>query len=117
MSWKRKLSEIEANLYKVPTPKFFRSPKGEVEYKDYDDGEKQLEAKFYGIKAPDGSMVELKLNGTSILNFSLKNGRINVKLSSNEGHQIPKMTVDDIVEIALNGTVMLQGKFLPDKYK
>ena len=60
-------------------------------------------------------MVELLLNGTSVMKFSLKNGRVNLKLSSNEGSSIPEMVVGDSAEIAHMGTVLLQGEFKPDK--
>jgi hypothetical protein len=115
MAWKRKLCEYEADLYRVPKPRFFRFPKGEIEYKAFDDGERQLEIKFYGIKAPDGTTVELLVDGTPGLTVSLKNGRVNTKLSSSAGHSIPEMLDGNVAEISHEGTVLLRGTFKPDK--
>lgn len=60
-------------------------------------------------------MKPLLINGTPGLTFTLKNGRVNVKLSSNEGHSIPEMLDGNVAEVSYGGTVLLRGTFKPDK--
>ena len=115
MAWKRKIAEIEAHLYRVPAPRFFRFPKGEAEFKEFDDGERRLELVFYGIKAPDGQEARMLLNGEPVLTASLRRGRARLDLTTAKGDEVPRMQVDDVVEIDCGSGVVLRGVMRPDK--
>lgn len=115
MAWRRKIAELEADLYRVPPPRFFRFPKGEAEFKEFDDGERRLELVFYGLKAPDGTEVQMLLNGEAVLSTPLRRGRARRDLSTSRGDQVPRMGEDDVAEIAQGGVVVLRGVFRPDR--
>jgi hypothetical protein len=115
VGWRNKIAEYEAHLYRVPRPKFFRFPKGEAEFKQFDDGERCLELVFYGIKAADGAEAQIRLNGEIALSTTLRRGRARLDLTTAKGHEVPHMGDGDLVEIVYDGEVALRGELRPDK--
>jgi hypothetical protein len=115
-TWRRKLVEYEADLYKVPLPKFFlfRVPKGELELKRYDDGETQLEVEFFGVPVPDGSVASVVMDGQIACQVEVRRGRARLKLSSTEGYVFPEVRDGSVGEIQYNGEPLLRGTFRPD---
>ena len=115
-TWRRVLAEYEADLYKVPLPKFFlfRVPKGELELKRYDDGEAQLEVEFVGVPVPDGSVAAVVIDGQIACQVEVRRGRVRQRLSSTEGHVFSKVRNGSVGEIQYNGEPLLRGTFKPD---
>jgi hypothetical protein len=114
MAWRRTLEEYEADLYKVPLPRFFRVEKGEVEIKKYDDGETRLEIKFYGVKVPDGAAVSVTFDGNFVCEVQVQRGRGRLELSAAPGQPVPGVTNGSVAEIQYNGEALLRGVFRPD---
>lgn len=114
MTWRRVLQEFEADLYKVPPPRFFRIEKGELERKSYSDGEERLEIGFFGVKAPDGSSVSVVIDGKAVCEIPISNGRGKLVLSSREGHQVPSVNAGYVAEIHYGGRPVLRGVFKHD---
>ncbi|MBN2147008.1 MAG: hypothetical protein JW726_06450, partial [Anaerolineales bacterium] len=77
MTWRRVESEFEADLYKVPPPRFFlfRGSVGEAEVKRYSSGEARLEVKFYGLKVPDGTTVSVLIDGALVTEMPIRRQR------------------------------------------
>ena len=114
MAWRRVLVEFEADLYQVPVPKLFKFPKGEVEFKEYSDGERKLEISLWGLKLQNGCMASVYLNGEEIVEVQIQRGRGKLELSSKEASSVTEVNNGDILEICNNGKVLLEGTFKPD---
>jgi len=114
MAWRRVVEEFEADLFKVPMPRFFRVEKGELERKTYADGEERLEIRFGGIDVPDGSSVTMVIEGRTVCEIETSRGRGRLELSSQRGHDVPAVGPGDIVEIQFQGQPLLRGKFKRD---
>lgn len=114
MSRQGKLAEYEASLYPVPRRWLFNFPKGEVEYEAFDDGEKQLEAKVFGLKVPDGEAVSLATSHGTVCQIEVQRGRGHIRLSSNNGDPLPEIEAGDEVEIYYQGRLILSGSFRGD---
>lgn len=111
---RRVVREFEADLYRVPEPRFFRRKMGELERTAYAGGEARLKISFSGVGAPDGSLVEVLLGGEVIHQCNLEGGRYRIKLSTSQGHSIPEVAKGDVVEVRVDGEVVLRGRFRPD---
>jgi hypothetical protein len=114
MSWRRKIAEYEADLYQVPIPKLFKFPKGEAEYKAYDDGERKFEISLWSLKIQDGSAVSIRLNGAEMFDLQIHGGRGKQELFSNEISNLTEVHNGDVLEVCHNGKILLQGTFRPD---
>jgi len=111
---RRVVEELEAELYKVPAPKFFRTEQGELELKTYADGVKKLDIFFRGIKAPDGSIAQVMVDGEILCELPLKRGSAHHEYSSGNGNQVPEVRDGQVVEVHYGGKVFLKGAFKPD---
>jgi hypothetical protein len=114
MGFRRRNYELEADLYKVPTPWLIRREMGELERTSYADGEERLKIAFRGVDAPDGASVQVVIDGATIAELRLERGRARRILSSNDGDAIPEVKTGQEVEIRLSGRAVLAGVFKPD---
>jgi hypothetical protein len=114
MGWFRKVIELEATLYVVPRGWLFNFPKGEVEYEVFEDGEKKLEVKLFGVKVPQGALVALATNSGTVCEIALQGGRGYARLTSQEGDPIPNLEAGNELEIYYQGRVILSGKLRQD---
>jgi len=114
MAWRTVVEDYEADLYKVPTPRFFRREMGEVERKRFDDGEDLLKVVFRGVEAPDGDRVEVVIAGRVACEVEIKGGQAYVHLSSANGDVVPAVQHGDVAEIHYRGHPVLGGVFHPD---
>ncbi len=114
MAWRRKIEEFEADLYKVPLPRFFRVEKGELERKRFEDGEEKLEITFRGVDVPDGARVAVVIDATSVCEVEVRSRRGRVELSSRDGREVPAVRNGSIAEIRYHGRALLRGTFRPD---
>jgi hypothetical protein len=114
MGWRKKLAEYEADLYPVPRRWLFNFPKGEVEYEAFDDGEKQLEVKVFGLKVADGEGVSLATGQGTVCEIVVQRGRGHARLSNRNGDALPEVAAGDEVEIYHLGKLILSGSFRSD---
>ena len=114
MKWRRVLEEYEADLYKVPTPRFFRVERGELEIKRYEDGEARLEIVFFGVRVADGSTVAVVIDGQFVCDVVVKRRRGRLELSTAKGEPVPRVRNGSVGEIQYNGEPLLRGVFEPD---
>lgn len=114
MTWRRVVEEYEADLYKVPKPRFFRTEMGELERKTYADGEQNLDIRFRGVEVPDGESVAVVISGRSVCEIEVRSGRGRRELSSNNGDSVPTVQAGEVAEIQYAGQTLLRGTFLPD---
>jgi hypothetical protein len=114
MAFRRKLAEYEADLYKVPKPRFLPMPKGELEVKRYDDGETKLEIEFFGAQAPDGAAVTVVIDGQAVCQVPVRRQRGRLEISTVQGAAIPDVRTGSVGEIQYQGQALLRGTFKPD---
>ena len=114
MGWRRQNYELEAHLFKVPTPRLFRRKMGELERTSYEDGEERLKISFHGIDAPDGAVVALVIDGRTIANLPVERGAVRKIPSSREAAAVPEVKAGQTVEIHLLGKAVLAGVFRPN---
>jgi hypothetical protein len=114
MARRRKVEEFEADLYKVPLPRFWRIEKGELERKAYDDGEEKLEICFRGLPGPDGGLARVLINGEPVCEIQVREGQGRQVLSSTAGEAIPKVGSGSLAEIEYQGQIVLRGLFERD---
>lgn len=111
MGFRRRNYELEADLYRVPTPWLFRREMGELERTSYEDGEERLKISFRGVEAPDGASVAVVIDGAPVVDVSVERGRGRRILSSKEGAEVPEVKAGQQVEIRFLGKPVLAGVF------
>ncbi len=114
MAWRSRVEEFEADLYKVPMPRFFRTEKGELERTTYGDGEEKLEIGFRGVDVPDGQSVGIVIDGKEICQLLVNRGRARHELSNQRGDVVPRVAAGQVVEICYQGKALLRGTFERD---
>jgi hypothetical protein len=111
---RRVVEEIEAELHKVPKPRFFNIEQGELELKTYEDGARKLDIFFRGIESPDGSVAQVLVDGDVLCELPLKRGCGQHEYNNENGDQVPELRVGQVVEVQYGGKVFLKGTFTPD---
>jgi hypothetical protein len=119
VGWRRKIEEYEADLYPVPEPSFFllrlfRTPKGELELKTYEDGERRLEVELHGVGVPDGSVVSVVIDGQETCQVRIDRGRGRLERNTGRGEMVPQVKTGSVGEIRHNNEPILRGEFEPD---
>jgi hypothetical protein len=114
MGFRRRNYELEADLYKVPTPWLFRREMGELERTSYEDGEERLKISFRGLDIPDGAAAEVVIDGAVVAELPVSDGRARQILTTTEGHSVPEAKAGQEVEIRFQGTALLAGVFKRD---
>jgi len=118
-TWRRKIEEYEADLYRNQTVKFLgfsfqsRARSGEIEVKKYDNGENRLEIKLFGVEVPDGSAVSVVVDGKPVCDVEVRQGSGRVQLHV-QGEAVAAVRNGSAAEIRYMGQVLLQGTFRPD---
>ena len=119
---RREIDEYEADLYKVQEPSwlnrllglFMQSKHGELEMKVYDDGEREMKFKLYGLNVPDGSTVSAVVDGNAAFEVRVDRGQVRMFFSSARGDSIPIVRNGSVVQIRYGGETLLEGTFRPD---
>jgi hypothetical protein len=117
-TWRRKIIEYEADLFRVHLSwweKLFQvTTGGEIEIKVFEDGEKRMEIDLDRIKAPDGALLTVVIDGESVREVEHRRGSVHLRLSSSEGELIPDVRSGSPVEIRSMGETLLKGTFTVD---
>lgn len=119
-TWRRKTAEYEADLYGVQEPSFIskllglRMKHGEVEIKEYSNGEKEMEFELHGLSIPDGAVVSVVVNAATTCELKTNRGHSRLLLSTARGETIPEVNIGSVVEIRYMGETLLKGTFKPD---
>ena len=87
---------------------------GKVEWQRHGDGSEELDARFRKLELPDGSSVEIRLDGAVLGCASISAGAGYLKLESVKGEAVPKVVAGQVAEVLLDGVVLLTGVFKPD---
>jgi hypothetical protein len=110
MANQRKQIELEADLYAAPRKWIFNFRKGEVEYEAYEDGERRLEVKVFGLKLADGSEISLATSQGTVCQIPIAQGQGRIYLSTADGHPLPEVQAGETVEVYYQGKLILDGR-------
>ncbi|MCG2784004.1 MAG: hypothetical protein L6461_02750 [Anaerolineae bacterium] len=119
-TFRRKITEYEANLYSVEPLSFWarlfgsRKKGGELEFKAYDDGEKLLEVELHALNAPHGAAVSVLIDNAPVCEVMLSQGHGRLLLSTAQGESLPEVSNGSQAEIRYQGETLLSGIFMPD---
>jgi len=118
-TWRRKIEEYEADLYRGQTVKFLgfsfqsRAKSGEIEVKKYDNGEARVEIKFFGVEIPDGSSISALADGKLICEVEVRQGMGRLQMDI-QGEAVSTIRNRSTAEIRYMGQVLMAGTFRPD---
>ena len=108
---KRIMEDYEARL-RPPSGK--RSGSGKVEWERYGDGNEEFYARFRKLDLPDGTRVEIRLDGVVLGHADISGGVGRLKFESTKGQDVPKAVTGQVAEVVHGGEVFLTGVFKPD---
>lgn len=111
---KRIKEDFEAKLIPTNENEFAKSGRGEVERELYSDGNAELKLQFSGTNIPDGSSVNLHINGNIVKDYKVNKGRVYEKINTKSGATVPTVKAGDEAEVIYNGQTVLSGTFYPD---
>ena len=118
-TWRRKIEEYEADLYRDQTIKFLgfsfqsRAKSGDIEVKKYDNGEARLEIKFFGVEVPDGAAVAAVADGRTICEVEVRRGSGRAQMDV-QAEAVSTIRNGSTAEIRYMGQVLMAGTFRPD---
>lgn len=108
------VADLEANLYPPGTTRGRNEP-GEIEYKAFKTGRAVLEIEVSSrMKIPEGDELVVRIHGVEVTRVNAGHYRTDIKLSTEDGHELPPIKAGDPAEILHNGEVILQGVFKHD---
>ena len=87
---------------------------GKAERERYKDGEEEFELKLHQLGLPNGSTVEVFLRDASIGSANVTDGRGVFRITSKTGSRVPEVSAGDVIEVHLQGAVILRGTFHRD---
>ena len=107
------IKDVEAKL--TPTPECLYGGIGEVELEAYSSGKTNLECKITHSGIPDGTQVNVVINGNIVDTLTMQGGRArNHQTIAADSPATPKADVGDTAEMEINGQVCYRGTFYRD---
>jgi hypothetical protein len=106
--------ELEAKLNPLGKTTFFSKPRAKIERKVYGDGNQRLKLSISNFKVPDNEEVELLINDEVISTIKIQKGRAQLDLRSENGNNIPGISLNDVAEIRYKNDVIVKGRFYAD---
>ena len=105
--------ELEAKL-SLTKGGFLSSKAGKLERKQYADGEERLKISLRNLKAQDGSVASVIVDGVEVARIEMNDGGGSLDNSSSVKGEIPDMDPGQLVEVKLGGEVVAQGELRLD---
>ena len=115
MMFRRIVEDFEARL--SPTPDAghaFEAAHGKSEHERFANGEIEFEVHIRDIRVPDGTSLDVRVNGFAVAAVVVENGRISLRLSRKAGHAIPAVNSGTDIEVWHGAQVVIRGTFAPD---
>jgi hypothetical protein len=115
MKWRRIVEDYETRL--APTPDAgaaFARASGKSEHERFADGEIEFEVRIRDIDLPDGTSLEMRVNGFFVTSTAVARGKVDVRLSHHGGDTIPPCGAGSRVDVLLGPRTVMSGIFQPD---
>jgi len=87
------------------------SARGRGEWKLYRDGTRKCKASVTHLSLPEETRLHLSINGRHAGEMAVQRGTARFRRESENGDFVPAVQVDEVLQIILEGTVILEGKF------
>ena len=113
MSLRRVKQELEAKLT-GGTSGLFSKPSGKLERKSYANSAERLKVSLRDLEAPDGSTAIVTADGQEIARVPIQNGAGRLDHESRPPGGLPKLKPDQLIEVSVNGSLVLSGKLYLD---
>ncbi len=107
------VEDYEAKLLPVGASGTGSGARGKAEWERYGNGEVELKIRIHNVNFPDETLLDVQLRSFIIGRIVLKSRRGVLRIQS-RSETVPHAKESDSITIVLNGTVILQGIFVPD---
>lgn len=105
--------ELEARLKPVSSSSF-KGAKAKAEWTTFGDGSMECRVNLFHVELPDRSIVQILVDGKAVgeMNVAAKTARF--QRESEKGESVVEVKEGQVIQIAYQGTVLLEGSFYPD---
>lgn len=111
---RRIVEDYEAKLKPVDPERFGIKAHGKAEWKRYGNDEEKLSVHIHDVELPDGSELDVYLNGGFVGRITLRGGYGKFVVESNSGQAAPRAGEGSTTAISLSGGEILKGIFVKD---
>lgn len=105
--------ELEARL-RPSGGSVSRKAAGKVERKSYGDSTERLRVSVKNLEVPDDATATVSANGAAIADFLIRGGSGRLDRESGNPGEIPGLQRGDLIEIIVDGNVILSGELYDD---
>ena len=89
-----------------------KTPEGSAEFRSESiKGRTEFKVEVEHVNLPDGTTLDVSVNGTVVGHITLKFGGGELELNSQDGDTVPAVVKGDMVTVANGGTTILAGAF------
>lgn len=106
-------SELEAKLRGI-TGGLYSKASGKLERKAYAGSTNRLKIKLRGLGSRTNGVATIIIDGKDIVQISIESGSGNLDLESSGDGNIPNFEPGQIVEVSLDGSIILSGQLYED---
>ena len=103
------LEDYEAKI--LPIKNSHVTGKGKVEWERYGSGEVEFELKLKKLNIPDGTSLEVHLNGRHLGSAEVQSSRAVFLLVNVRGDVVPRIRSGDLLEVHKDGVAVMSGEF------
>lgn len=87
------------------------SARGRGEWKLYRDGTRKCKVSVTHLTLPEETRLYLAINGRHAGEMAIQKGTARFRRESENGDFVPAVQVDEVLQVLLDGIVILEGKF------
>ena len=104
--------ELEVKLRPVADgTRLTASSRGKGEWKLYGDGSRQCKVSVTNLDLPDGTELQLQVTDRLIGEMIAERGIARFRRESERGESVPSVQANDVLQVLLQGKVILEGSF------
>lgn len=103
------LQEFEAQIR--ATGREHPKARGKSEWKRYGDQSERLKITAFGVDLPDGTPLEITVDGLTIGEMVLRGKDARYERESEKGEHVPRVEKGQVIEIKVRGQVILAGQY------
>ncbi len=85
--------------------------RGKGEWKVYADGSRQCKVSIHNLKLPEGTQLQLTVNGHVIAALIVERGNARFRRETEKGELVPYVRASEVLQVLLDGTAILEGSF------
>jgi hypothetical protein len=109
MRFRSVLEEFEVKLQALTAEA--SAARGKGEWKVYEDGSRQCKVSLTDLELPDGTGLQLTVNGRIIADVTVGRGSVRFRRETEKGESVPHVRANEVLQILLDGRAILEGSF------